>query len=105
MKNNLSQSYSKIGIRPVIDGRMGGIRESLEKQTMEIARSASKLISRRLKYPDGKPVECVTSDTTIGGVYEAMAADEKFAREGVGATLSVTPCWCCFFHCSGVLFD
>ncbi len=94
MKNSLLQSYPKIGIRPVIDGRMGGIRESLEKQTMGMAMSASKLISKRLKYPDGKSVECVTSDTTIGGVHEATAADEKFAREGVGVTLTVTPCWC-----------
>lgn len=94
MKNNLIQNHSKIGIRPVIDGRMGGIRESLERQTMEMARSASKLISRRLKYPDGKSVECVIADTTIGGVYEATAADEKFSKERVGATLSVTPCWC-----------
>lgn len=94
MKNNLLQSYPKIGIRPVIDGRMGGIRESLERQTMEMARSASKLISRRLKYPDGKSVECVIADTTIGGVYEARIADEKFSKERVGATLSVTPCWC-----------
>ena len=94
MKKNLLQSYPKIGIRPLIDGRMGGIRESLERQTMEMARSASKLISKRLKYPNGKSVECVIADTTIGGVYEARAADEKFAKERVGATLSVTPCWC-----------
>lgn len=94
MENNLIQNYPKIGIRPVIDGRMGGIRESLERQTMEMAKSVSKLISGRLKYPDGKSVECVIADTTIGGVYEARAADEKFSREGVGATLSVTPCWC-----------
>lgn len=94
MKNNLIQNYPKIGIRPAIDGRMGGIRESLERQTMEMARSASKLISRRLKYPDGKSVESVIADTTIGGVYEARAADEKFSKEGVGATLTVTPCWC-----------
>jgi L-fucose isomerase len=94
MKNNLIQNYPKIGIRPVIDGRMEGIRESLERQTMEMARSVSKLISRRLKYPNGKSVECVIADTTIGGVYEARATDEKFSKEGVGATLSVTPCWC-----------
>src|SRR4030042_2811956 len=94
MKNNLIQNYPKIGIRPTIEGRMGGIRESLERQTMEMARSSSKLISRRLKYPDGKSVESVIADTTIGGVYEARAADEKFSKEGVGATLTVTPCWC-----------
>lgn len=94
MKNNLIQNYPKIGIRPAIDGRMGGVRESLEKQTMEMAISASKLISRRLKYINGKSVECVIADTTIGGVYEARAADEKFRKEGIGATLTVTPCWC-----------
>jgi len=94
MKNNLIQNYPKIGIRPIIDGRMGGIRESLERQTMEMARSVSKLISGKLKYPNGKSVECVIADTTIGGVYEAIAVDEKFSKEGIGATLSVTPCWC-----------
>jgi L-fucose/D-arabinose isomerase len=92
--NSLIQNYPKIGIRPVIDGRMEGIRESLENQTMAMAKSVSELISERLKYPDGKPVECVIADTTIGGVFEARAADEKFSKEGVGASLSVTPCWC-----------
>jgi len=92
--NSLIQNYPKIGIRPVIDGRMEGIRESLENQTMAMAKSVSKLISERLKYPNGKPVECVIADTTIGGVFEARAADEKFSKEGVGASLSVTPCWC-----------
>jgi L-fucose isomerase len=94
MKNNLLQSYPKIGIRPVIDGRMGGVRESLENQTMDIAKSAAKLISDNLRYPDGSPVVCIISDTTIGGAAEASIADEKFSKEGVGATLSVTPCWC-----------
>jgi len=94
MKNNLSQSYPKIGIRPVIDGRMGGVRESLENQTMDIAKSAAKLISDNLRYPDGSPVVCIISDTTIGGAAETSIADEKFSKEGVGATLSVTPCWC-----------
>ena len=87
-------SYSKIGIRPTIDGRMNGIRESLEHQTMNMAKSAAKIISDNVKYPDGKPVECIIADTTIGGVVEAVAADEKFTRVGVGATLTVTPCWC-----------
>ena len=86
--------YPKIGIRPTIDGRMGGVRESLEKQTMEMARSAEKLISDNLRYPDGGPVRCIISDRTIGGAAESIAADEKFSREGVGATLTVTPCWC-----------
>ena len=88
------QLYPKIGIRPIIDGRRGGIRESLEETTMNLARSAAGLYSRTLKYPDGSPVECVIADTCIGGVKEAAACAEKFEREGVGLTLSVTPCWC-----------
>jgi len=86
--------YPKIGIRPVIDGRERGVRESLEKQTMNMARSAAALISKNLKYPDGKPVECIISDTTIGGVAEAAACAEKFRKSGVGVSLTVTPCWC-----------
>src|SRR5581483_5064914 len=84
----------KIGIRPTIDGRLGGVRESLEKQTMDMAKAAAKLISSSLNYPNGKPVECVVADTCIGGVAEAAACAEKFAREGVGVSLTVTPCWC-----------
>src|SRR4029077_10548707 len=83
-----------IGIRPTIDGRLGGVRESLEKQTMDMAKSAAKLISENLFYPNGKRVECVIADTCIGGVAEAAACAEKFAREGVGVSLTVTPCWC-----------
>jgi len=88
------KNFPKIGIRPVIDGRMGGIRESLENQTMNMASSAAKLISDNLKYPDGSPVKCIISDTTIGGISESEAADKKFTITGVGATLTVTPCWC-----------
>src|SRR5580698_9062371 len=84
----------KIGIRPTIDGRLGGVRESLEKQTMDMARAAAKLISSSLHYPNGKHVECVIADTCIGGVAEASACAEKFARQGVGLSLTVTPCWC-----------
>ncbi len=84
----------KIGIRPTIDGRWGGIRESLEAQTMSMAKSAAELISEQLRYPDGQPVECVIADTTIGGGAEAAACAEKFVRENVCATLTVTPCWC-----------
>jgi len=86
--------FPKVGIRPVIDGREMGVRESLEKQTMNMARSAAALISKNLKYPDGKPVECIISDTTIGGVAEAAACAEKFRKSGVGVSLTVTPCWC-----------
>ena len=84
----------KIGIRPTIDGRMNGVRESLEDQTMGMAKSVATLLSGRLRYADGAPVECVISDTTIGRVAEAAACAEKFAREGVAITITVTPCWC-----------
>jgi len=87
-------SYPKIGIRPTIDGRMNGVRESLEDQTMGMAKSVAALLSGRLRYADGRPVECVISDTTIGRVAEAAACAEKFAREGVAVTVTVTPCWC-----------
>ena len=86
--------YPKIGIRPVIDGRWGGVRESLEVQTMGMANSAKKLIEETLKYPDGTPVQCVISNTTIGGGAEAAKCADQFATENVVATLSVTPCWC-----------
>lgn len=87
-------TYPKIGIRPTIDARQGGIRESLEDKTMNLAKAVADLISANLRYPDGSPVECVISDTTIGRVSEAAACAEKFEREGVGATISVTSCWC-----------
>jgi L-fucose/D-arabinose isomerase len=86
--------FPKIGIRPVIDGRMNGVRESLEDQTMNMAKNAAKLISSTLKYPNGKPVECVIADTCIGGVAEAAMCAEKFSRQGIGVSLTVTPCWC-----------
>ncbi len=84
----------KIGIRPTIDGRYGGVRESLEGQVMAMAENAAKLITESLSYPDGSPVACVIADTCIGGVAEAAACAEKFARENVGVSLTVTPCWC-----------
>ena len=83
-----------IGIRPIIDGRRRGIRESLEDQTMNMARAAKELIESTLFYPDGTHVECVIADTTIGGGKEAALCAEKFSRLNVCATLSVTPCWC-----------
>jgi L-fucose isomerase len=92
--NGLMGGLPKIGIRPTIDGRMKGVRESLEAQTMNMAKNAAKLISSNLKYPDGKPVECVIADTCIGGVAEAAMCAEKFSKNGVGVSLSVTPCWC-----------
>ena len=63
----------RIGIRPTIDGRRRGVRESLEVQTMNMAKAAAELLSANLRYPDGRPVECVIADTTIGGVQEAAA--------------------------------
>ncbi len=87
-------SNPKVGIRPVIDGRQGGVRESLEEQTMDMAKNVAQLISSTLKYTDGTPVECVIADSTIGRVPEAAACAEKFRLAGVGLTITVTPCWC-----------
>ncbi len=86
--------YPKIGIRPIIDGRWGGVREGLENQTMNMARAAAALIEGELRYADGTPVQCVISDTTIGSGAEAARCAEQFATENVCGTLSVTPCWC-----------
>lgn len=86
--------YPKIGIRPTIDGRQGGVRESLEEKTISLARSVAELISANVRYADGKPVECVIADGTIGRVGESAACAAKFEREGVGATITVTSCWC-----------
>lgn len=94
MTNPVLKNLPKVGIRPTIDGRLGGVRESLEKQTMAMARATAKLISSKLRYPTGEPVECVIADSTIGGVAEAAACAEKFRRENVGVSLTVTPCWC-----------
>ena len=85
---------AKIGIRPTIDGRRDGVRESLEDQTMNMARSAAEFLEKNLRHADGSKVECVISDTCIGGVAEAAACAEKFRTEGVGVSLTVTPCWC-----------
>lgn len=87
-------SLPKIGIRPVIDGRLGGIRESLESQTMLMAQKVADLLQKELKYIDGTPVQCVIADSTIGRVAEAAACEDKFEKSGVGLTISVTPCWC-----------
>lgn len=86
--------FPKVGIRPIIDGRRRGVRESLEDQTMEMAKAAAKLISENLRYPDGTPVQCVIADTTIGGRFEAAMCANKFRDSNVGVSLSVTPCWC-----------
>lgn len=86
--------YPKIGIRPTIDGRQGGVRESLEGKTMNLAKNVARLISSNLKNGDGSPVECVIADSTIGRVGESAACAEKFEREGVGSTITVTSSWC-----------
>jgi len=86
--------FPRIGIRPTIDGRERGVRESLEDQTMGMATSVAELLSSTLHYPDGTPVQCVIADTTIGGIAEAAAAAAKFKSENVGLTITVTPCWC-----------
>ena len=86
--------YPKIGIRPTIDGRQGGVRESLEQKTMLLAKAVADLISTNLRNGDGSPVECVIADGTIGRVAESAACAEKFEREGVGSTITVTSCWC-----------
>ncbi len=92
--NRLIGRLPKIGIRPVIDGREHGVRESLELQTMQMAQAAARLITENLRFPGGEPVECVIADSTIGGVAEAAMCTDKFDREGVGVSLTVTPCWC-----------
>ncbi|MBQ5523098.1 MAG: L-fucose isomerase [Oscillospiraceae bacterium] len=95
-KNRYIGDYPVIGIRPIIDGRRGPlrVRESLEDQTMNMAKSAAKLFEENLRYSNGEPVKVVIADTTIGRVAEAAACEAKFRREGVAITLSVTPCWC-----------
>lgn len=92
--NRLVGGFPKIGIRPAIDGRRNGVRESLEDTTMNQAKAVAAFLSANLRYPNGQPVECVIADTCIGGVAEAARTAEKFARAGVGVSLTVTPCWC-----------
>jgi L-fucose isomerase len=94
MKNRMIGNLPKIGIRPVIDGREKGVRESLETQTMNMARAAAQLIQENLRFPSGEKVECVIAESTIGGVAEAAKCADLFRREGVGVSLTVTPCWC-----------
>ena len=95
-KSRLIGDYPVIGIRPTIDGRRGvlKVRESLEEQTMNMAKSAAKLFEENLRYTNGEPVKVVIADTTIGRVAEAAACADKFKKEGVDITLTVTPCWC-----------
>lgn len=90
----MTANYPKIGIRPTIDGRRRGVRESLEAQTMGMAERVAAFLQKNLFYPDGSHVECIIADSTIGGVKEAAAAAQKFAGAGVGVSITVTPCWC-----------
>ena len=92
-QSRLIGSLPKIGIRPVIDGRRNGVRESLEDQTMNLAKAVKELIEKNVRHSCGAPVECVIADTTMGIRRAAMCA-EKFSKLNVGATITVTPCWC-----------
>ena len=92
--NRLKGRLPKVGIRPVIDGREEGVRESLEVQCMNMAKAAAKVIEENLRFPSGEKVECVIADTNIGGVAEAAMCADKFQQEGVGVSLTVTPAWC-----------
>lgn len=93
-QNRLRFELPKVGIRPVIDGRYGGVRESLENQVMQMARMTAELIESELRHSCGVPVECVISDSCIGGASEAAKCEAKFLKEGVGLSITVTPCWC-----------
>ncbi|MGG1674809.1 L-fucose isomerase [Neobacillus sp. NRS-1170] len=92
--NTWGTNLPKIGIRPIIDGRRGGIRESLEEVTMQMAANVASFVEQNIKYPTGESVECVIADTCIGGVAEAAKTHDKFKKEGVTVTISVTPSWC-----------
>jgi len=88
------EDYPKVGIRPTIDGRYGGVRESLEEQTLKLAKSVAEFIENNVYLPNGEKVKCVIPQRCIGGVVEARMTDELFKKEGVGVSLTVTPCWC-----------
>ena len=94
MSNRLIGRLPKVGIRPVLDGREMGVREAMDSQTMEMAKAAADFIEENLRFPSGEQVECVISETTVGGVADAAMCADQFEREGVGVSLTVTPCWC-----------
>jgi L-fucose isomerase len=94
MANRLIGDLPKVGIRPVIDGRERGVREALDSQVMNLAIATAKFISDNMRFSSGEKVECVIADTCIGGVAEAAMCEDKFQQEGVGVSLTVTPCWC-----------
>lgn len=87
-------SLPKIGIRPVIDGRRMGVRESLEEQTLNMANATAALLTEKLRHPNGEQIECVIADGCIAGMAESAACEEKFSSQNVGVTITVTPCWC-----------
>ncbi|WP_163580148.1 L-fucose isomerase [Gracilibacillus saliphilus] len=93
-RQRLFGDMPKIGIRPTIDGRRKGVRESLEEKTMNMAKAVAQLLSENMNYNNGAPIETVIADTCIGGVAEAAQAKAKFDKENVGVTITVTPCWC-----------
>ena len=95
-ESRLIGNYPVIGIRPTIDGRRGymNVRGSLEEQTMNMARSAAELLKKNIRYSNGEFVKVVIADSTIGRVAEAAKCAEKFRKEGVDITITVTPCWC-----------
>lgn len=93
-QTRLIGSLPKVGIRPTIDGRWGGVRESLEQVTLSLAKAVADLVSSHLRHPSGEKVECVIPERCIGGAAEAAMTAELFAREGVGVSLTVTSCWC-----------
>lgn len=93
-ENRYREDFPKIGIRPVIDGRLGGVREVLEKPVMDMAKSVAHFLTENIRYINGKAVACVINDTTIGGAAESAACAENFRKQGVGVSLTVTPCWC-----------
>lgn len=88
------EDYPKVGIRPTIDGRYGGVRESLEEQTKRLAKAVAEFIENNVYLPNGEKVKCVLPQMCIGAVVEARMADELFKKEGVGVSITVTPCWC-----------
>ncbi len=94
VQQRLIGDMPKIGIRPAIDGRRKGIRESLEDKTMNMAKAVATLLSEQLRYNNGEPIQTVIADTCIGGVVEAAQTKAKFDKENVGLTITVTPCWC-----------
>ncbi len=93
-KKRLRGDFPKIGIRPTIDGREMGVRDALEEQTMDMAKACAEFLRKNLKHPNGMNIECVIADTTIGGVAEAIDCADKFQKENVGLSITVTPSWC-----------